>query len=236
MLVIQRTHRGLVRSENEDTLLVEGSLYGVADGMGGHNGGTTASRGAEEGDTTLLRGRPPRRETLRIAVEAANRRIYTLAHDDESLSGMGTTLSVLWEDQNLLLIAHVGDSRVYRLRDGCLSQVTQDHSVVAELVRNHVIPAEKARTHPMRNIITRAVGIDAVVHPDILTEIKRPGDVWLVCSDGLYDMVTDEEIRQALASLESEAAADRLLALALEHGGADNVSFVLCRVAEDAAP
>ena len=132
-----------------------------------------------------------------------------------------------------VLVGHVGDSRAYRLRGGELEQITQDHSIVAELLRNNVITAEMARNHPYRNVITRAVGVDPVVTPDVIDEDKQPDDVWLVCSDGLYNMVSDDVIRDTLAGSETdEQAADRLLSLALENGGTDNITFVICRVTE----
>ena len=149
---------------------------------------------------------------------------------------MGTTVTLLWEDGERVLLAHVGDSRAYRLRDGVLTQITQDHSIVAELLRNNVITEEMARNHPYRNVITRAVGVDPVVTADVLLETKRQDDVWLICSDGLYNMVSDGQLESVLLESESdEAAADRLLALALEAGGTDNISFILCRVTEVAA-
>ena len=145
----------------------------------------------------------------------------------------GTTVTVLWEDGKRVLVGHVGDSRAYRLRGGELEQITQDHSIVAELLRNNVITAEMARNHPYRNVITRAVGVDPAVIPDVIDEDKQPGDVWLVCSDGLYNMVSDDVIRDTLMQSETDdQAADCLLSLALENGGADNITFVICRVTE----
>lgn len=233
MRVCQRTHQGKVRSSNQDSLLVEQTVYGVADGMGGHNGGETASRMAVQVLKNALHGKKPEQRALEIGVEAANRRIFDMARHDNALSGMGTTVTLLWEGEEQMMIAHVGDSRVYLLRDGLLSQITEDHSVVAELVRNRVITPEMARTHPYRNVITRAVGVDPSVTPDILTVERRPGDVWLVCSDGLYNMVEDADMLETLLSAASdEAAADRLLELALENGGTDNISFVICRDTE----
>lgn len=235
MRVCQRTHQGLVRASNQDSLLVERRLYGVADGMGGHKGGETASRVAVQVFKNALGKKKPEEQALRIAVEAANRRVFDMASHDEKLSGMGTTLTALWEDDARIWVAHVGDSRAYRLREGRLEQITQDHSIVAELMRNHVITAEMAKTHPYKNVITRAVGIDPTVRADILTEDKQLDDLWLVCSDGLYNMVDDDELESLLNESEDEKAADRLLELALEHGGTDNVSFVLCRVMEVSA-
>jgi len=230
------THTGRVRPTNEDSLLVGHSLYGVADGMGGHRGGETASRVAVQVVRTLLGGKVPEENTLRVALDAANRRIFDMQRRDASLSGMGTTLTVLWEAPDELLIAHVGDSRAYLLRDGELSCRTQDHSIVGELVRSKAITPEMAKTHPYRSVITRALGTDPVVEPDVLHEKKLPGDLWLVCSDGLSNMVEDDEIAHTLAELSDQTAADKLLELALENGGVDNVSFILGRVTEVSAP
>lgn len=235
MLVFAKTHIGLVRKSNQDSLLIAHGLYGVADGMGGHKGGETASRIAVQVLTNALGGKRPLENALAVGVEAANRRIYEMQRHDSSLSGMGTTLTVLWEDEKDMLIAHVGDSRAYLLRDGELTQQTQDHSVVAELLRNKVITPEMAVNHPYKSVITRALGTDPVVKPDLLRVEKRLGDLWLVCSDGLYNMVPDEHLLEVLTALPPEKAAEKLLELAIEHGGQDNVSFVLGKVTEVSA-
>lgn len=235
MHVCQRTHQGLVRTSNQDSLLADGLVFGVADGMGGHKGGETASRVAVQVIKNALHGRTPEEQALRLSVEAANRRVFEMSRHDGSLSGMGTTVTFLWEGGDFVLVAHVGDSRAYRLRDGKLEQMTRDHSIVAELLRNNVITAEMARNHPYKNVITRAVGIDPVVEPDILRVDKREGDLWLICSDGLYNMVEDARLAETLSTLEDTEAADTLLKLALDQGGTDNISFVLCRVAEVSA-
>lgn len=233
MRVCHRTHQGLVRASNQDSLLVDASVYGVADGMGGHKGGETASRVAVQVIKNALRGKKPEQRALDIGVEAANRRIFDMARHDSALSGMGTTLTFLWEDESQVFLSHVGDSRAYLLRNGELTQITDDHSVVAELMRNGVITREMARSHPYRNVITRAVGVDPTVQADVLTHDKQPGDLWLICSDGLYNMVADEVILHVLTSAQSdEDAAEELMRLALEGGGTDNITFVLCRVAE----
>ena len=205
MRVCHRTHQGLVRASNQDNWLAQAPLYGVADGMGGHKGGETASRVA-----------------LQVFQNAIGRKT-----PDESLSGMGTTMSMIWQDDTRLLIAHVGDSRIYRLREGKLRQMTDDHSFVAELVRNNIITPEMAKNHPQRNIITRAVGVDPYVEVDLLEEESEPGDIWLICSDGLHGMVEDEEIQTVLSTMELEEAAERLMSRALENGGHDNITFVL---------
>lgn len=232
MKVCHNTHKGKVRTNNQDSLLIAQRLYGVADGMGGHKGGETASRMAVEVLKSALENKAPEEKTLRMAVDAANRRIFSTASESESLNGMGTTLTFLWEGEEQLLIGHVGDSRAYRLREGELEQITPDHSMVAELVRKNVITPEMAKTHPYRNIITRAVGIDPVVETDVFTADKKPGDLWLICSDGLYNMVEDERISSILTEMDEKTAADRLMELALENGGTDNISFVICQIEE----
>jgi len=227
MRVCHRTHQGLVRATNQDNWLAESALYGVADGMGGHRGGETASRVALQVFRNAIGQKKPDADALRVAVEAANRRVFDMASHDETLKGMGTTMSMIWADEKRLLIAHVGDSRIYRLRDGKMQQVTNDHSFVAELVRNNIITPEMAKTHPNRNIITRAVGVDPFVEVDVLEEELLPGDLWLICSDGLHGMVEDAEMEQILTGMELEEAAERLMSRALENGGVDNVTFVL---------
>lgn len=236
MRVCQRTHQGLVRSSNQDSLLVDQGVYGVADGMGGHKGGETASRVAVQVVKNALRGKKAEKRALEVAVEAANRRIFDMARHDSALSGMGTTLTFLWEAEKCVHLCHVGDSRAYLLRGGEFRQITDDHSLVAELLRNNMISPDAARTHPYRNVITRAVGVDPVVTADIFTHDTQEDDLWLICSDGLTNMVPDETLASVLKEADSdETAADELLALALEKGGTDNITFVLCRITEVAA-
>jgi len=236
MRICHRTHQGLVRASNQDSLLVDESVYGVADGMGGHNGGETASRVAVQVLKNALRGKKPDSRALEVGMEAANRRIFDMARHESSLSGMGTTVTLLWENDDQVLLCHVGDSRAYLWRSGELKQVTDDHSVVAELLRSNVITPEMARTHPYRNVITRAVGVDPVVEADIFPHDKQPDDLWLICSDGLYNMVPDDIITDVLKNAETdEDAAEQLLALALEAGGMDNITFVLARTGEVSA-
>ena len=202
MLIYAKTHKGLVRPSNQDSLLVAHNLYGVADGMGGHRGGETASRVAVQVVRNVLQGKTPEDNTLRIGIEAANRRIFDMQRHELALAGMGTTLTMLWESRAEMFIGHVGDSRAYLYRGGELICRTEDHSVVAELVRNKIITPEMAKTHPYRSVITRALGTDPTVEPDLLHVEKKLGDVWLICSDGLYNMVEDADIAVTLASLE----------------------------------
>lgn len=225
-----------MRPSNQDTLLVASGAYGVADGMGGHNGGETASRVAVQVLSNALKGKAPQEQALLTAVQAANRRIFDMGGRDAALSGMGTTVTLLWEGEKEILIAHVGDSRAYLYRQGQLTRQTEDHSMVAELLKNKVITPQMAVNHPYRSVITRALGIDPMVTADVARVEKQPGDIWLVCSDGLYNMVPDGQIAETLEALPLDKAADKLLELAIEHGGQDNVSFVLGRVMEVETP
>ena len=231
MHVCHRTHQGLVRASNQDCLLVEQGIYGVADGMGGHNGGETASLVTVQVIKNALRGKQPDSNALELGVEAANRRVYDMARHDSALSGMGTTLTFLWEAPEMIHLCHVGDSRAYLLRGGEFTQITQDHSLVAELLSKNMISPEAARTHPYRNVITRAVGVDPIVEADIFTHDSQPDDLWLICSDGLTNMVADDAIASILKTAENdEAAADELLKQALEKGGTDNITAVVIKL------
>ncbi|MBP3637957.1 MAG: Stp1/IreP family PP2C-type Ser/Thr phosphatase [Clostridia bacterium] len=227
--VVTRTHIGKVRRTNQDALIEspENRLWGVADGMGGHNGGETASSGARDGVIELLNGKEPEQGSLRTAIGAVNRRLFLQQKEDESLAGMGTTLTALWLSDTCVYIGHVGDSRAYRIREGVMEQITDDHSVVAELMRSGMLTREQAATHPMRNVITRAVGTEDGIEIDLLCEERRAGDVWLVCSDGLYGMVDDGKIADILKANKPEKAADKLIDAALEGGGRDNISLVI---------
>ena len=227
MQIYSRTHKGLVRPTNQDAILIKDTLFGVADGMGGHLGGDTASKLAVQVVDTILTDKLPSETTLRIGVEAANRRVFERQKHDSSLKGMGTTLTLLWESETQVLIAHVGDSRAYLLRDGKLACVTNDHSVVGEMLRNKALTPEEAKVHPYRNVITRAIGTAAIVEADLQTMEKQKGDVWLVCSDGLYNKLEDPEIEAILLESTREDAVEKLLALVLERGAEDNVSILL---------
>ena len=232
MVAYAKTHQGLVRKTNQDALLVDSGIFGVADGMGGHNGGETASRVAVEVIKNAVQGKQPEHRALELGIEAANRRVFDMGKKDSKLSGMGTTVTLMWEAADLVWIAHVGDSRAYLYRDGELTRQTEDHSMVAELLKNKLITPEMAENHPYKNIITRAVGIDPMVMSDIFSVEKKAGDIWLICTDGLHNMVSDAEIKEILESLKGEEAAEKLLELAIAHGGVDNISFVLRAVTE----
>lgn len=232
-----RTDVGKVRANNQDAPIVSEKLrlYGVADGMGGHKGGEVASTSARDDLLRELEGKTPSVAALSGAIEEVNRQIYHQQEHDDALTGMGTTLSVLWMSDNFVYIGHVGDSRVYLLRDGEFKQMTLDHSLVEQLVREGVLTEEEAQNHPMRNIITRAIGTDESVEVDVVVEERRKGDLWLACSDGLHVLVDDRQMRDALRQYAPEKAADVLLKAALDAGGRDNVTLVIVHDGEEPA-
>lgn len=225
--VASRTHIGKVRKVNQDAVVVAGKLCGVADGMGGHQGGEIASAFARDALVEQLEAREPESAALVQAVKTVNRRLFIRSREEEGLRGMGTTLSVLWVGNQNMHIAHVGDSRVYRLHDGRLTQVTDDHSWVMEMVRAGMLKKEQAASHPMRNVITRAIGTEEGVDVDSLTLPRTAGDIWLVCSDGLHGLVSAVAMEETLKKYPIENAAERLLQAALDAGGHDNISLVI---------
>ena len=225
--VVSRTDVGRVRRSNQDALIIGGGVAGVADGMGGHNGGEIASGETRDGILRELSGKTPDRQALREAVEKINLEIWDRQEKDASLTGMGTTLTLLWPSETEMLVAQVGDSRAYLIRDGQVRQVTEDHSLVGDMVRRGVLTEEQAACHPMRNYITRAVGTEDTIEADLFTEERKAGDRWLVCSDGLYSMISRGALEELVRKENAEEAADALLQAALEGGGRDNITLIL---------
>jgi len=239
---------GRKRPHNEDSAVTdrESGLALVADGMGGYKAGEVASaiaakvvfddvregrrrhhfvkaheRGGESREATLIRS----------AIEKANRHIYETAHQIPQCQGMGTTIVAALFSSGRVTIAHVGDSRIYRLRGDELRQVTNDHSLVQELIDRGFFTPEEAQANTPKNLVTRALGIDDVVQVDIQELETQPGDIYLLCSDGLNDMVNDEDIRLTLSKYSANLlqAAHELVGLANAGGGKDNISVVLAR-------
>ena len=228
-----RTDAGRQRHANEDSYYARAPVYAVADGMGGAQAGEVASRIAAEAFDERTDEGTPEQQLARVAQEA-NRRIFELAQEDSSRSGMGTTLTGLLVDDDEVAIVHVGDSRAYVFRDGELRRLTRDHSLVEELRRQGRLTPEEAEEHPQRSIITRALGPERDVQLDIHTHRARNGDVYLVCSDGLTSMVREDKVREIVAATDSlQAAVDALVAEANEMGGRDNITVVLFRVGGD---
>ena len=233
--VAQRTDRGSVRPNNEDSLLAHPPLVAVADGVGGHNAGEVASALAvdvlEEWIETLERDGG---DKLQDAASDAHRRIYARAQSETQLHGMATTLTAAWIDRGKCTIAHVGDSRAYLLRDGELRQLTEDHSWVAQMVKDGRITPEEAYEHPWRNYVVQALGGQPDVAIEMLRVDLRTGDRLLLASDGLTDMVRPDSLREILVENEdAETASRTLVERAKEAGGTDNITVVLVDVAGD---
>jgi protein phosphatase len=230
---IWKTDTGRQRRDNEDNAYVRAPLFVVADGMGGAQAGEVASQLAVEEFQRELPDGGTAEQRLATRVQSANRRIYELSRSEHEHAGMGTTLTAVYLDDADLVIAHVGDSRAYIFREGVLTRLTQDHSLVEELVRRGKLTEEQAAEHPQRSIITRALGIELDVEVDTWTYPARAGDVVLMCSDGLTSMIGEEQIAQILgAETDLDQAGERLIAAANEAGGRDNITVVLFRLEE----
>jgi protein phosphatase len=223
---------GRQREGNEDSMLERTPLFAVADGMGGAQAGEIASGMAVETLGELAEDGIDFDELVE-GVREANRRIFRMAREDRSRAGMGTTLTAALVHDGMVSIAHVGDSRAYRLRTAELAQLTDDHSLVAELERHGKLTAAEARVHPQRSMILRALGIGAEVEVDTYCFIGESGDVFLLCSDGLSGLVHDAVIAEVLEGCETlEAAAEKLIELANLSGGPDNITTVLFRLGD----
>ena len=253
--MVARTDPGMVRSHNEDAVFADAGL-GItilADGMGGYKAGEVASgmatmRLAEDLARIIVSDAQHGRaasdpgvveQHIVNEVSAANAAILNASQSCEQYAGMGTTLVMAWFYDNRMSVAHVGDSRLYRLRNERLEQLTRDHSFLQDQLDNGMITAEQARYSGHRNLVTRALGVDVVVDVEINDYDVRPGDIILLCSDGLNDMIEDEEIELALNTLGGNLplAAEHLVRLSNDHGGRDNVSVILVKVLGDyAAP
>ena len=230
------TNVGRKRRHNEDSFVAEPPVFAVADGMGGAQAGEVASALAAE--TVKESETDPSasgEERVVALIKAANLRVHQRASSDTSASGMGTTMTVaLLEPDGTVAIGHVGDSRAYRLRAGRLEQLTDDHSLVAELVRRGELSPEEAAVHPQRSVITRALGTDADVDVDAFTVEARDGDLFLLCSDGLTTMVDAETISGILEQNRGslEVATRALIKAANDRGGDDNITAILFAVAD----
>jgi len=237
------THSGMVRSHNEDSIAADAAtgLAVLADGMGGYNAGEVASGIAVAMISSELKKVLAAAEELDIAKAErlvgehairANNAIYQAAQTQSQYAGMGTTLvTALWHD-NKMVVGHVGDSRLYRFRGNKLEQVTKDHSLLQEQIDSGLITKEQARHSQNKNLVTRAVGIDPDVEAEVHSYDVQPGDIYLLCSDGLNDMVRDEDMQLTLSSLQANLplAAEQLVQQANDNGGRDNVSVILVRV------
>jgi protein phosphatase len=250
--IIGLTDKGLVRRKNEDAIGFDSALGLVvlADGMGGHRGGEIASSMAIDTIISELQQRLPQIDTGEIdessgfskesiciqdAVVAANQLVYQTSETNPEHKGMGTTIVVLHFYNNSFSLAHIGDSRCYRLRAKKFEQITRDHSLLQELIDRGFYTQEEARNSMNKNLVTRALGIDPVVMPDIQEDIVLKNDIYLLCSDGLTDLVEDEDIYLTIVQFSAnlEEAAKQLITKANKKGGKDNISVMLCRIDDD---
>jgi protein phosphatase len=230
---IPLTHTGLQRRENEDAVLAQPPVFVVADGMGGAQAGEVASKIAVDAFAEGLPEHGSPAERLATVALTANRRIYELSRTESERAGMGTTLTAAYLGETDLSIAHVGDSRAYLLRDGELTRLTQDHSLMAELIKRGKLTEEEAADHPQRSIITRALGPEPEVTVDTWTYPVRAGDIILLCSDGLTSMISEAQIKEILSSNQGlDRAAQALIDEANRAGGRDNITVILFRLEE----
>src|SRR3954452_8780738 len=230
------TDTGRRRRHNEDSYVCEPPLFAVADGMGGAQAGELASglaASALRDDSERLGGE----QRVDELIQEANRRVYERQSQDASASGMGTTMTVALVEDGQVAIGHVGDSRAYLIRDRALEQLTEDHSLVAELVRSGKLSPEEAENHPQRSVITRALGTDPDVDVDVFATDTESGDVYMLCSDGLSGMVDDDAILQLVERnrADLDAAAQALVGAANRGGVEDNITVVLFEIADAAA-
>jgi serine/threonine protein phosphatase PrpC len=229
------TDTGRKRRRNEDAYVVLPPLFAIADGMGGAQAGEVASRLAAAALEESNVGGGGEEQVARL-IQEANSRVHTASTEDAAKAGMGTTMTVALVENGTVAIGHVGDSRAYLLRDGELEQLTDDHTLVAELMRSGKLSPEEARIHPQRSVITRALGSDPDVDVDTYTIETRTGDVFLLCSDGLSSMVDDDVIQETLQLHRGDldAAVKALVKQALRGGGEDNITVVAFEIADAA--
>ena len=249
--IVRLTDVGLQRDHNEDAIASDDTMGFVvlADGMGGYKAGEVASEMAvlsitaelmeslanqQLGKIDLALGKQAEAQLIVDAVKSANEVIYSVSQSQPQCAGMGTTLVVGVFTNNKLLVGHIGDSRMYRLRDQVLSQITEDHSVLQEQINSGYITPEQAKYALNKNLVTRALGIDHEVELELNEHDVEVGDIYLVCSDGLTDMVDDDAIQSVLNELmlDMNAAAQALVQLANDNGGKDNISVILIKVKE----
>lgn len=237
MKISSATSVGKVRPVNEDAFFVSppdesGSLLAVvADGMGGHNAGEIASSEAINViKDVVLDNEHNAKEMLTQAINSANSTVYNMSLDKQALFGMGTTITACVIEKDKVTAAQVGDSRLYLIRDGMIIQITKDHSLVEMLIENGSITKEDAKHHPQKNVITRAIGTDKEVSADIYEFSICEGDIILLCSDGLVNMVEDEKILSVITRTKSfEETADKLVCEAENAGGSDNITVILIK-------
>ena len=228
------THVGRVRQENEDYVIAKNGVFIVADGMGGHSAGDIASKLASETAFKIIStsDEEDKLKLLKEAVRKANKKVIDKAQQIQAQNGMGTTITIVLIDGMKAYLAHIGDSRAYVLRGGKLKQLSEDHSLVAEMVKEGKITDKEADEHPYRNVITRAVGSDLDVKTDVFSYQLKEGDRLLLTSDGLTGMLKDSQIKKFISDTKPKEATQKLIDMANEKGGQDNISVIVVDVKE----
>jgi serine/threonine protein phosphatase PrpC len=227
------TEVGNVRQQNQDSCGYAGGLFVVADGMGGAQAGEIASAIAVQKLMSLADVNEGYPGVLADAIGEANAAVFNMASADDNYRGMGTTIALIKVIKGMVYFAHIGDSRIYLKRDSQLTALTVDHSVAAELLRNGGITEEEALHHPQRHFLTRALGTDAVVQPEIGEIAAQPGDLFLLCTDGLSGVVGNDTVNRILEeNKDVQSMATELVKAACEAGGPDNISVILVRITE----
>lgn len=241
-----RSHKGLVRQNNEDVWeeLSHAHFYALADGMGGHQAGEVAAREAVHTLCKIIEDKMHHasghqslstvRRELQHAIELANFHVYKMGRNNPDLKGMGTTICCLYFHDQSVVYGHVGDSRIYRFRDGELEQMTRDDSLLRELIDQGHLSEEQASEFLYKNIITKAIGAEPSIEPGVHYDEAREGDIYMMCSDGLTDMLSDEEISKVMEKMHSvDEGVDRLISEAIGRGGHDNITIVMLMVLRD---
>jgi PPM family protein phosphatase len=233
----RESNTGNKRRRNEDSFVVAPPLFAVADGMGGAQAGEVASKLAAAALEDTDPGSSGGVARIVELIQEANRRVYERSNADPAASGMGTTITAALVEGNSVTFGHVGDSRAYLVRDGAIEQLTEDHSLVNELMKSGKLSAEEAEVHPQRSVITRALGTDPDVDVDTFVVEARENDLFLICSDGLTTMVGDEEILELLERYHDDLdrAAKSLVAAANRAGGEDNITVIAFTIGADGA-
>jgi protein phosphatase len=231
----RESNTGNKRRRNEDSFVVAPPLFAVADGMGGAQGGEVASKLAAAALEDTDAGTSGGEERVVALIQEANRRVYERSNADPAASGMGTTITAALVEGTRVTFGHVGDSRAYLVRDGVMEQLTEDHSLVNELMKSGKLSPEEAKTHPQRSVITRALGTDPDVDVDTFVVDAQEGDLFVICSDGLTSMVSDEDILELLEKYHDDLdrAAKSLVAAANRAGGEDNITIVAFTISAD---